>query len=155
MQVNIAQLLKESIGAERSYEVDEEIDIDGREVRVAGEIRLVRTDRGILTRGDLTAKIEIECSRCLEPFRCPVNVKFEEEFFPTIDVLSGLPLEVPEEQSGLSIIDENHVINLDEIIRQYALLSVPMKPLCKEECAGLCSTCGKNLNQGYCDCLVK
>jgi len=155
MQVNIAQLLKSSIGAERVYEVDEDIDIDGRKVRVTGEVKLIRTDRGILTKGDLDANLEIECSRCLEPFQCPVDIKFEEEFFPTIDVLTGLPLEVPEEQPGYFAIDENHIIDLDEVIRQYAVLGIPMKPLCNDECVGLCPTCGKNLNRGCCDCLTK
>jgi uncharacterized protein len=37
-------------------------------------------------------------------------------------------------------------------VRQYALLAIPMKPLCREGCAGLCPTCGRNLNQGPCDC---
>lgn len=155
MQINVAQLLKSPIGAERVYEVNEDIDIDGRRVRVVGEVKLIRTDRGILTKGALTAKLEIECSRCLEPFQCPVNINFEEEFFPTIDVLSGLPLELPEEQPGYFTIDENHIIDLDEAIRQYALLDIPMKPLCKEECAGLCPTCGKNLNRGCCECLIE
>jgi uncharacterized protein len=152
MQINVAQLLKSAIGAEREYEVDEDVDIEGQKVRVTGKVHLIRTDRGILARGSMTSQIEIECSRCLEPFQCPVDIKFEEEFFPLIDVISGLPVGIPEEQSGYFIIDQNHIIDLREAIRQYILLAVPMKPLCKEECAGLCSNCGKNLNQGCCDC---
>jgi len=152
MQVNIAQLLKSSIGAERVYKVDEDIEIDGKDVRVAGDVKLIRTNRGILAKGNLTTGLEIECSRCLERFIYTIKMKFEEEYFPTIDVLSGLPVAIPEEQPVYFTIDENHVIDLDEAIRQYALLAIPMKPLCKAECAGICPYCGENLNLETCKC---
>jgi len=152
MQVNVAGLLKLSIGAERKFDVDEDINIDGKSVRVTGMAQMVRTDRGILVKGDFKAELEVECSRCLEPFHCPVNIKFEEEFFPEIDVVTGLSLDFPEEQAGYFTISPNHIIDLDEAIRQYALLDVPMKPLCKNECAGLCPSCGKDRNHGCCEC---
>ena len=153
MQVNVAQLLKASIGVEKVYKVDEDIEIEGQDVRVTGDVKLIRTDRGILAKGNLATELEIECSRCLEPYLYPVKVKFEEEYFPTIDVLSGLPVEVPEEQPVYFTIDESHIIDLDEAIRQYALLAIPMKPLCKEDCAGICPGCGENLNLKTCKCL--
>jgi uncharacterized protein len=153
MQVNVAQLLKESTGAERLFDVDEDIDIDSRKVRVKGQARLIRTYRGILTMGNFKAELEIECSRCLDPFQCPVNIVFEEEFFPSIDVTTGYAVEIPEDQQpGYFTIDANHILDLDEAIRQYALLTVPMKPLCNNECAGLCPNCGNNLNRDCCEC---
>jgi len=152
MQVNIAQLMKSSIGAERIYSIDEDIDIDGHQVRVKGDIKLVRTDRGTLATGNLDTVLEIECVRCLETFPHPVKIKFEEEYFPTIDILTGLPVNIPEDQPVYFTIDGSHVIDLDEGIRQYALLAVPMKPLCKEDCAGICPSCGKNLNTEVCIC---
>lgn len=155
MQLNVAQLLKSSIGAERNYGIDEDIEIDGQKVRVIGEVKLIRTDRSILIKSALVAKIDIECVRCLETYQFPIEIKFEEEFFPTINVLTGLPYEAPEEQAGYFTIDENHIIDLHEAIRQYTVLGIPMKPLCKEECAGLCPSCGKNLNQGCCNCLTE
>jgi uncharacterized protein len=80
-----------------------------------------------------------------------MTLNFEEEYLPTIDAVSGAPLPLPEEASTFTI-DEHHILDLTEAIRQYALLAVPMKPLCRKECAGLCPNCGKNLNQGPCDC---
>jgi uncharacterized protein len=50
------------------------------------------------------------------------------------------------------MIDEHHLLDLSEAIRQNALLAVPMKPLCREDCSGLCQQCGKDLNKGQCDC---
>ncbi|HEY51003.1 MAG TPA: DUF177 domain-containing protein [Dehalococcoidia bacterium] len=156
MEINVSQLLKEPIGSSRKYTIDETIDItgDGRESPVSGDVGLLRTQRGVLVRGKLQAELELTCSRCLSSFDYPLNISFEEEYIQTIDVNSGLPLQSSEEP-GLFTIDEHHVINLSEAIRQYTLLAVPMKPLCHEDCAGLCPTCGRNLNLGDCSCLVE
>ena len=152
MEVNVAQLMKSSIGAERHYNIDEPIDIDGEEVQVKGEVKLVRTDRGILATGLLDAVLTIECSRCLQLFDCPVKINFEEEYFPTLDIVTGLPLEEPDEQPGYFTIDDHHIIDLDEAIKQYAVLATPMKPLCQADCPGLCPICGHNLKMGPCGC---
>ena len=50
------------------------------------------------------------------------------------------------------IIDEHHVLDLSEAVRQYALVVIPMKPVCREDCAGLCPGCGCNLNREQCNC---
>lgn len=144
--------MKEPIGSVRTYEVDEEADFgDGKVRRVSGEARLLRTQRGILVEGEVKTEVDLNCSRCLEPFRRPVVLKIEEEYLPTIDILTGERLPVPDEP-GTFRIDERHIIDLTEAVRQYALLAVSMKPLCKADCAGICPTCGQNLNRGPCGC---
>ena len=152
MQLNIAQLLKESIGAERTYPIDEFIEIDGSDVRVKGEVKLIRTDRGILAEGRVEANLRIECSRCLETFAYPVNLDFKEEYFPTIDIVSGVAVEAPDDEPTAFTIDRNHIIDLDQAIREYTILAVPMKPLCKNDCSGLCPDCGGNVDKGLCRC---
>jgi uncharacterized protein len=155
MQINVSQLLKESIGSSREYKIDEAVDIAGDEhdSAVSGDISLLRTQRGILVRGALRTELELSCSRCLSAFRSPLNISFEEEYIQTVDVNSGLPLESSGEPGSFTI-DEHHVIDLSEAIRQYTLLAMPMKPLCRADCAGICQECGHNLNQGPCGCLV-
>jgi uncharacterized protein len=95
--------------------------------------------------------IEATCSRCLSLFNCPLTLNIEEEYFPITDVASGTVMPLPEEV-GSFLIDEQHILDLTEAIRQYELLALPMKPLCRKDCAGLCSTCGYDLNQGPCNC---
>ncbi len=153
MDVNVAQLLREPIGSMRDFQVDEVIDItgEGKKNRIQGNCNMLRTQRSILVKCALNTELELFCSRCLGSFRHPVKIKFNEEFFPTIDVQSGAPVAQPEE-SGSFTINEQHILDLTEAVRQYALLAVPMKPLCRKDCAGLCVTCGKNLNQGKCAC---
>ncbi len=150
MWINVSQQLKTSIGSIRDYEINEIVDIAGGKSMVQGEVRLIHT-RGILVKGTLCTEVEITCSRCLSLFNCPLTLNIEEEYFPITDVVSGDSLPSPEEP-GCFTIDEHHVIDLTEAIRQYALLIIPMKPLCRGDCAGLCSDCGHNLNQGSCDC---
>jgi len=137
MQVNVSQQLKAPIGSIRTYEVNEVVDITGGgESLVQGEVKLIRTDRAILVRGRLQTKVEVACSRCLSLFSCPLTLNIEEEYFPTTDVTSGSSLPLPDE-SGCFTIDERHTLDLNEAIRQYALLATPMKPLCREDCTGL------------------
>ena len=149
MQINVSQQLKEAIGSTRSYNVDETVDIANQESHVEGRFSLVRTDRGILARGTLRTEITVTCSRCLRSCPLALTLDVEEEYYPTTDVLTGAPLPLPD---GYFTIDEHHILDLAEAIRQYAVLAIPMKPLCQENCTGLCPTCGHNLNLGPCDC---
>ncbi len=151
VQINVSQLLKASIGTIRNYDVSGIVDIEGDNHTVKGEVRLMRTDRGILARGTLHTESELTCSRCLSLFNCPLTLNIEEEYFPTTEIITGAALPLPDEP-GCFTIDENNILDLTEAIRQYALLATPMKPLCHQDCAGICPTCGVNLNQASCDC---
>ena len=126
MDMNVSQLLREPIGSTRDIDIDEELDItgEGNKSRIRGECNLLRTQRSILVDCALNTEIELSCSRCLCTFRYPIKVRFEEEFFPALDVDSGAPLPPPEE-SGSFTIDEQHTLDLTEAIRQYALLAIP------------------------------
>ena len=138
MQINVSQLLKEPIGSERDYQVSGTVNItdDGSSSVVQGNIKLTRTNRSILVKGELNTTIELTCARCLNVFSCPLVLNFEEEYFPASDIAGGDLLPPPDEP-GMFNIDENQVIDLTEAIRQYALMAVPMKPLCREDCNGL------------------
>jgi uncharacterized protein len=153
VQINVAQLLKEPVGSVRNYVVSGAVDIteSGAGNMVSGEVRLMRTDRGILVEGRLKTEAEVTCSRCLTLFSSPLIFNIEEEYFPTVDIVSGAPAAIPDEP-GCFTIDRQHVLDLTEAIRQYALLVIPMKPLCRHDCAGLCPGCGHNLNLGPCNC---
>ncbi len=154
MQFNVAQQLKSSIGSNRSYRIDEAIDLaDGGKdgCFLQGGVNLLRTDRGILAMGNFETGVRLVCSRCLGLFHCPLRLTIEEEYFPSVDVVSDIPLPPPEEASAFTI-DRNHILDLSEATRQYILLATPLKPLCRPDCAGLCSYCGHNLNQGHCGC---
>lgn len=151
MEINVAQLLKSPIGSTRDYDVQENIDCGQGEHPVEGKVKLTRTNRGILVGGTLRTETQVTCSRCLREFTCPLTLKIEDEYFPTIGITTGAPVAVPDEP-GAYTIDEHHVLDLTGAICEYSVLAVPMKPLCREACAGLCPQCGKDLNRGPCSC---
>jgi uncharacterized protein len=153
MKYNVAQLLVEHLGSTRQYEIDQPPrDID-EGVRAAapieGQVKFTRTNRGILADARLRTELQQECSRCLEDIVTPVSVRFVEEFYPTVDLRTGLPIKAPEGGTGF-MLTEAHEVDLTEPVRQSVLLELPMKPLCRPDCAGLCPTCGKKLNEGPC-----
>lgn len=152
MQISVSGLLKSSLGSKLDCQVSDLVNITGSDSPVEGEVWLTRTDRGILLKARLNTKVEVTCSRCLGLFSFPMIVDFEEEYFPVIDIVIGSSLSLPDEP-GCFTIDEHHVLDLTEAVRQYALLAIPMKPLCRKGCAGLCLICGRDLNQGACGCL--
>ena len=138
MQINVSQLLKEAIGSVRNYEVNGIVDIadDNNGKLVQGEVRLTRTNRSILVKGNLYLTVEVSCARCLSLFSCPLVLNIEEEYFPVLDIVSGAPLPSPDEPSSFTI-DEHQVLDLTEAARQYAVMAIPMKPLCHNDCPGL------------------
>ena len=151
---NVSELLKSPLGAARHVTIDEaspRFDQDlylRRPVR--GAARLLRTQNGILVRARLNTSVELECSRCLEPMECELTVDLEEEFRPSIHIVTGAPLEAPEDDALQ--IDEHHVLDLTEAARQYFSTALPLQPLCSPPCRGLCPSCGTNLNEGNCTC---
>jgi len=149
MKINVAQLLKQAVGSSKEYAFDEPTQADRGPVR--GRVKLTRTSRSILVTARLQTTVKLDCGRCLEEFEAPLVLDIEEEYYPTVDVLTGEPLPAPEEEGAFTI-DQNHILDLDEAIRQYIILAQPMKPVCHPDCAGLCPECGANLNKGACEC---
>lgn len=154
MYFNVSQLLKETSGSAREYEVDDELPAlgDWPSQRVVGKVRMLRTDRGIWVSASLDSRAVCTCSRCLVEHEQPIHMDFEEEYFPVIDIATGSRLELPDDcEEGCSI-DHNHILDISEAVRQYSMLTLPMKPVCREDCAGLCATCGADLNTTTCAC---
>lgn len=154
MEISVSQLLKSPVGMTKDWVVDDVVELTeiGLESQIKGDIKLVRTNRSVLVKGTLRTEVHLDCSRCLKPFAQKLSLKIEEEYFPTIDVITGVPVGLPDQPDCFTI-DEHHILSLVEAARQYALLALPMKPLCRKNCAGLCPVCGKNQNVGNCDCV--
>jgi uncharacterized protein len=101
--------------------------------------------------GRVKTVLELPCSRCLEPFTTPVDSAFDLRYQPhTSNTGEG---ERPIEEDDLSTaFYENDQIDLGQLMREQFYLSLPMKPLCGDNCQGLCPICGTNLNREACDC---
>ncbi|NLN75147.1 MAG: DUF177 domain-containing protein [Armatimonadetes bacterium] len=125
---------------------------------VTGEVAFSNTGQTIDVRGKFQTVVELECGRCLKAYRMPVESDVEEAlplegqpWAPTVS--ESVDDETPDEEAEPLFVD--NVFDLDEYLRQSILVNVPIKPLCDEVCKGLCPQCGKNLNDGSCDCTVE
>ena len=148
---NVSQLLKSAVGSDRRFEIDEEhSQFSELAAAFVGDAKLMKTGEGVLVTSHLSTAVWCFCSRCLDRFAHTVEFDLIEEFRPSVDVNTGVQLPRPEDDSFL--IDAHHVLDLEEPARQYALLQVPLKPLCSEDCQGFCAKCGANLNEARCNC---
>lgn len=108
--------------------------------------------------GRLTGRLECACSRCLEPFPVPVGVDLDLLFLPVSHTGRGRSVSDAEEGDALADEDlgvgyyRDDVLDLSEIAREQLYLALPMKPLCREDCRGLCPVCGINRNREVCSC---
>lgn len=98
------------------------------------DARFESVHEGILVTGDAFATASGECSRCLDPIDSAVEVEFQELF-----AYSGT--------SEDDFVVENESIDLDQVIRDAVVLSLPFQPVCSAGCKGLCVTCGAKLNE--------
>ena len=137
----------------------QELHLDGEadfELHSGGSVDC-HIDRGaddtVHVRGHLDAELGLRCGRCLDPFRLPVHHEMDLFYLPRAET----PTEQEEDValSGRDLVvayyDGEH-IDLGELIREQFVLSLPMKKICKDGCAGLCPSCGANHNRTSCEC---
>lgn len=148
MRIKVAGLMKSSVGTVNTYQIDDTIGLDGDgSCLLQGEASLVRTQKGVLVIASFPVRVPLVCSRCLSQFEAPVALDMKEEFLPTS--ATHTPLAPGEEAFTIT---GGLEVDLGEAMRQYVVLALPLKPLCRPNCAGLCPRCGSNLNLGPCGC---
>lgn len=124
------------------FDVVEPIRLDLEVQKAEDKFRLV---------GRAKTTLEVPCSRCLEPFRIPVDAPFDLSYLPQAENEGEGEREIRDEDLSTSYY-RGEAINLGELLREQFYLALPMKPLHDEECKGLCPHCGTNLNRETCDC---
>ena len=105
----------------------------------------------LVCRGKISAPVGLECSRCL--------LEYEEELSTDLDFvidLVGTPEKMDSEEDGYFVADPSSAFFvIDDLVREAIILSLPLKPLCSEDCKGLCPVCGTDLNKSQCHCVIK
>jgi len=111
------------------------------------EATLEKTGSQLFLQASIHAWGVFDCDRCVTPFETALNPSYRMYYVTTDEEYAQFdPAEVQALTPGMSTID------ISDDVRQMIMLSVPLKLLCRNECAGLCQQCGKNLNEGSCEC---
>jgi len=125
---------------------------DAQTDQIRGDVCLTRVVGGVWVSGSVQVSAACACSRCLQDFPVSMQVQLDEIYSPVLDVNTGVRLSLPEEAESSFIVDKHHILDITEAVRQLAIVSMPMKPLCRAECAGICHQCGTNRNEARCAC---
>ena len=164
MQFDLRQLGRTTRGASlREEHVDRTFDPSAfatseaasEEYQVTAPVHLVmdihKDGTAYRVTGRVTARLQLECGRCLEPFEIPVDSAFELRYVPQVENTGDGEREVAEDDLTTAFYHDE-MIDLAELMHEQFVLALPMKPLCSSTCKGLCVHCGANLNNGACDC---
>ncbi|HEY8536531.1 MAG TPA: DUF177 domain-containing protein [Vicinamibacterales bacterium] len=119
---------------------------------VALRATVVREKEKVQVIGRASTRLELSCSRCVEPFVVPVDTEFDLRYLPISQAPSGEEeIEIGDEDINTAFYSDG-IIDLGALLREQLNLSLPMKPLCREDCLGLCPECGANRNTTTCEC---
>ncbi len=133
----------------------QELGLDAIEFEVEGSchlsLRVRKLGHGFHVRGRARATVVRTCGRCLERALQTVEPEFSMVYEPAGGTSQGIESDVSSRDLGVTFF-EGVELDLSPEIRQAVLLALPLKPLCRETCKGLCPTCGANLNDGPCAC---
>lgn len=159
MRLDVSEILA-NVGMRYPYEVDEPPIVD-EDIECAGPIqgRIVFANTGsvLLVRGAVQARVVMPCSRCLVYFEQPVDSAVEEGFALETRAVGARGRQArvvveEDENPDAGRLFDGPLFDLTELLRQHLMLAMPLQPLHDETCKGLCAQCGRNLNEGGCDC---
>jgi len=139
--VNVSRLLQETTGATRSFRLSLDwfaLDVDLMARDITGTLKLMRLADGIMLVGEIRGTALIECVRCLEIYPQPFVAEVEQEYRLMMDLAMAVGGDEGEDDlvAEFGEIDEANEIDMAEPIRQFAILSLPMRPFCGDDCPG-------------------
>ncbi|MBI5636778.1 MAG: DUF177 domain-containing protein [Nitrospinae bacterium] len=118
---------------------------------VTAELALTKAGEDIFVTGRVEGTVKLQCSRCLAEYGMTLAPAIEAPFFPR----AAESPEGEEEDDGDVNFHDGEKLDLFPVLRDHLLLAIPFKPLCMEECKGLCPKCGADLNTAPCGCTPK
>ena len=128
-------------------------EVDASRSTVSAELDLYRTGHEVVARGALAGDLATICSRCTDDARVALDAPVEVVFVPRGTEIAATDEDDGDIAAAPEIVHyDDETIDLSETLREELLLALPLAPLCREDCKGLCARCGKELNAGPCDC---
>ena len=140
---------------------EEGLDLELEETFEPGPFRLLspvnaslhvdKVSSEILVRGTLKTLVELQCSRCLKQFPLEVDLTVDVVYHPLEDLRGEERHEIKDDELDMGFYRGDE-IDVQELLREQVILSIPIKPLCTESCKGICPQCGADLNTDTCTC---
>ena len=162
MFFSLRELETRPLPFEQSYPVGEfKFDLPGKPgsviqsdpVKTSGVAELESLSGEIHVSGHVTANLETECAKCLEKAVIAVDSDFDLRYMPEGIVSEGGEVQIGDIDTEVGVYS-GHGLEVRDVIEEYLLLAVPMRPVCSEDCHGLCPVCGTNRNEQECKCLT-
>lgn len=145
LRFNFGFLLEAGLGTSRIIELDyptirvaQDLDL----TPLQGSFSATRTSEGVYLSGTLNSSMSFECVRCLEAADQTIEIDIDDLFYYPANTAP----------SGEYVIGDDGFVDLAPLVREMALIAIPLQPLCKPDCQGLCMECGQNLNEADCGC---
>ena len=145
-------VIKVSEISEEGLELDFEIKLEGMDARASASLTLQRAGFVVYVSGNVTARIPLECGRCLGAFEADISIPLDIALAAEDDTEDGGEEEVELSADNLTRQFLGDEIDLGHMVEEQVMLNLPMKPLCSEDCKGLCPSCGADLNNVECGC---
>ena len=148
----LAGLLAEPVGTDRRYEIHGATIALPDDMRLVepldGDVRIARTNRGVLVDARIRTAIAGQCVRCLRDIEIPMTVEIHDEVLPSVDLTSGAPIDVTAEPDATRLTD-HHELDFGSLAAEAISLEEPIAALCEEACPGLCVECGQRLGPDH------
>jgi len=141
-------------GADAAHDFEEPLarDPDVELVEPArGSFTVTNTGLLLVLRGSMTAEVRLLCARCLEPLTVKLEMPLSEEFSARTGPEAAEEKTMDVEEAAGAAFHEN-ILDLTELVRQNIIVSLPLRPLCRDDCPGICPRCGARLGAGLCAC---
>jgi len=152
MKIEVFDIPEEGL----DIELEETPEIEGIKITQPFKaiLRVEKKGVEVLIKGIVTGEVELQCSRCLKEYKLPIKTLLEVSYHPVEELNKEELVELKRDEMDVDFYREG-IIDTEDIIRDQILLNIPMKPLCSENCKGLCPVCGTDLNEFDCGCIVK
>jgi uncharacterized protein len=157
MFLSVKEMEKRKVRFDESFEPGK-IDFSGEDLEQGSPLRavgnaelLAGTDGEIRIQGSYTVQMLSECDRCLGRAEFALDETFDLFYRPMIEIAHEEEVAIDEGEAEIGFY-EGGGMQLEDVLRERVLLALPMQRVCRESCQGICPVCGKNRNDGACDC---
>jgi uncharacterized protein len=150
MKITIPDIPKEGL----DIEIREATDVGFLSSPIRAKLRIEKLDKEVMIKGDMTAEVKLQCSRCLKEFYKVLSVPVDVVYRPVEELKGEEHHEVVPEELDMDFYSGEELDLLD-LLKEQIALNITMKPLCSDLCKGICPGCGADLNVDICKCGAK